>query len=476
MNWKKFFKNHYLIMIVAAIFLFYRIKVMLNYHSVGFDASIYLGQAKFIYSFGSAGYFEPLRPLVLPIILGIGWILGFDIVVWGKIIELVIATSTLLLVYVIASKLQDKIAGVLSAALLATTPLFFLYSDKILTGIPSAFFALLSLYFLIKEKYRLTGLFAAISFMTRFPQGILLLAYILVFTISFFQAKKKKKVCRNFLEFAVPYAIIVIIYLIFNAIKYRSADTIIEAVFWPFVHGSTTIASSGLWLYSGSLFFYFLELYKQNIFLILCFVFIFYYIYEKRFKQTEFNFLLIAPVLFLAYFTYLEHKEIRFALIFLPYLSMMSSIVLSKIYDYVKNRRKFLVLFFIALLVVIYFKQLPKPSMKEYVGPAVDDICIFMNENKLKQQVILTSPYPLQCLDNKIELNLFSIPLLLNMTRDNPDMLLIFAPETFPCQEDDLDCQEQKTIALNKFQSEYELMYYNDNAEYPIYIFNKPIS
>jgi len=473
MNFKKFFKEHYLIIIVIAIFLISRTAMLLKYYGLIFDGSIYIGQAKYIYSLGATGYFEPLRPLVLPLILGIGWLLGLNIVVWGKIIEILFSAGTIILVYLISSKLQNKIAGIISAGLLAITPVYFLYSDKILTGIPSIFFALLSFYFLINKKYWFVGLFAAISFMTRFPQGILLAAYALVFIIILIQTRGRKIFHENFTKFIIPYTLVVLLYLIFNLFKYSSADSKLEAMFWPFVHGSTTITTSGLWLYSGTWLYYFLELYKENYFFVFCFVFVFFYIYEKKYKHQSFNFLLITPVLFLIYFTYLPHKEIRFTLVLLPYLSMMSGIAIAKIYDFIENRKRLLALFLAVLLITIYFLKIPKPSLQEYVVPEVDDICLFIEENNLTQPVILTTPYPLYCLNNKIDMNLYSVPLLLNTTQENPAWILIFAPKTFPCSQEDLVCEEQKVTALNKFKDKYSLSYFNNNTDYPIYVFKK---
>jgi hypothetical protein len=476
MSINKFFRQHYPIIIILTIFLLLRLKVTLQFFDLVFDGAIYIGQAKYIYSFGSAGYFEPLRPLVVPIFLGIGWILGYDMVVWGKFIEIIFSLGTLVLTYIIASKLQNRAAGVLAAAVLAITPMFFLYSDKILTGIPSAFFALLSFYFFMNDKFRLAGFFAAVSFMTRFPQGILLAAYFFVFLISFLQAKNRKAICSEFAEFLVPYAIVASIFLIFNAFKYSSADTLAEAMFWPFMHGSFTISTAGLWMYQGQWHYYILGLLKENYILVFSILFIFYYVYDIRYKQEAFNLLVIAPVLMLAYFTQLLHKEIRFALIFVPYLAIMAGIAIARVYDFAKSRSRILVVFWALILLIVLVMRTPIPEMKEYVSPDVSDVCSFINNMNYTGQVILTTPYPLYCLDNKVEMNLYSIPKLLETADENPDWLLVYAPETFVCQPDDNECSDEKSRALRLFKSRYELLYLNNSTELPIYVFKRPSS
>jgi hypothetical protein len=471
---KKFLKEHYLIIALILFFLVTRIIIMLRYYGLIFDGAVYIGNAKFLYSFGRSAYFESLRPLVLPLILGLGWLLGLDILAWGKMVELFFSAGTLVLVYVLASRLHSKTAGIVSAILLAFTPVYFLYSDKILTGIPSAFFALVSFYFFINKKYELSGLMAAVSFMTRFPQGILLIAYSATFLALKYQTKIRKIVNRSFARFIWPYLFIVLLFFIFNYYMYRGADTPIEAITWPFVHGTFTINTMALWMYAGTWSFYFVELFKQNWFFIFSLVFIGFYIYEKKYRQQWFNFLLFAPALLLVYFTYLDHKEVRFALIFIPYLSIMSSIALVKIYEFIQTRKKLLILFFAIFLILVYFLKVPKVSLTEYRSPRVHDICRIMQENNLSQEIILTTPYPLVCLDNKVDMNLFSMPLLLNMTAENPEKPLVYAPNTFPCASGDTECENQKTNALEKFQNQYNLLYYNNNTEYPIYVFTKP--
>jgi hypothetical protein len=470
-----FFKEHAGISVIVLIFLILRIAVMFVYFNVGFDDSIYLGQAKYLYSFGATGYFEPLRPLMLPIMLGTGWILGADIVVWGKLLALLFSAASIVLVYAIASKLFNKTAGIASAVFFAITPIYFFFADKILTDIPSTFFALLSLYFFIKKKYWLTGLLASISFMTRFPQGVLLPIYAVVFASMFFQSKSKQKksVVFNALKFLASFSAVVASYLAFNVFKYSSADSKIEAMFWPFVHGNTTITTSGLWMYAHSWSFYFIELFKQNYILALSAVFIVFYFALKKYRDKNYNFILSAVLIFLAYFIQLEHKELRFAIVFLPYAAIMSGISFAWIYSSIEKNIKFLILFFIVALTILAFAKLPIPSLQEYVEPRADDICRAINSNNLTQPVLLTTPYPIYCLNNKIEMDLYSVPYMWTLIEANPNWTIVYSPQTFVCAPNDKECQDQNRITLNRLQNSFNQIYFNNNTVYSIYVFRK---
>jgi hypothetical protein len=151
----------------------------------------------------------------------------------------------------------------------------------------------------------------------------------------------------------------------------------------------------------------------------------------------------------------------------------MSSIALTKIYEFVENKKKFLILFFALILIIIYAMKMPRPSLQEYIEPRVDDVCSIITQNNITQQIILTTPYPLQCLDNKAEMNLFSIPILWETIEANPSWPVIYAPGTFLCAPEDLACQELGKTSLNRFITEFETLYFNNNSIYPIYVFQK---
>ncbi|MBW3016852.1 glycosyltransferase family 39 protein [Candidatus Woesearchaeota archaeon] len=476
--WRQFYRNYFFIALIIAVFLAYRIYSTVKFFGVCYDCSIYISQAKYIFSLGASGYFESLRPLVLPIILGFGWLLGIDAVVFGKIVSISFSAATIFLVYEICRQMKKKPAGTFAAILLAITPLYFLYSGKILTGIPSTFFALISFYFFMKRRYALTGLFAALAFMTRFPQGILLVSYSLVFIVQLIVSRKLKmfkQISRDYTKLFVPYFLVVISFLIFNAFKYSDADTLVEAVFWPFVHGATTISKSGLWMYQGDIFYYFVNLFRENYLIIFSVLIVFYYFYEKMYKKANYNFLLFTPLLFILYFTQMPHKELRFALVFLPYIAILSGMGFQKIYDYVIERKRLLVVLFLALIIIVSVINFPDMKLDEYVPPSGKPVCDFINSHDITDTLVITTPYVMPCLDNKLVASFYLVPLFMSELRKNPEAHVVFAPDSFACAENDTRCFELRQEALDYLEENYRMIFSTELDGSTVYVFERKI-
>jgi len=465
-----FYKNYFWILVIVTAFLLFRIYTTVKYYGVCYDCSIYLSQAKYIYSLGASGYFEPLRPMVLALIVGFGWLLGIDISIFGTIISLGFSAASIYLVYLICREMKYRPAMLLAPFLLAVTPVYFFHSGQILTDIPSTFFALLSFYFFVKKKYAWTGFFAAAAFMARFPQGILLAAYMLVFFVEFIVSRKFKQSSKNFTKFLVPYFIVVIAYLIFNAFKYSSADTLAEAMFWPFAQGTYTIAHAGLWLYSGDIFYYFSGLITQNVFLIFALPFVFYYFYEKKYTQPNYNFLIFTLVLLFTYFTQMPHKEMRFALVFLPYAAIVSGIGFSKIFNKLGER---LIIAFIILALVISVFVFPKIEFKEYTPPSGKALCDFINSHNISGPLVITTPLVMPCVDNKLEANFFSPPILIETLDKNPDAVLVHSSNSFLCADTDTECKRQIQQLSDYLSANYNLVFFDKQESSTIYIFKR---
>ena len=164
---------------LAVAVLFLCTSIFLFNSDIWWDSAVYIGMGKYLFSLGNVGLWEPARPLVLPFFLGLFWKLGFNAVIFGRILEVGFSAGCLCLTYLIGKNVFNEKIGLLSAFLLAFSPSFLFYSSTILTGIPSTFFALLSVYFLIKKNYFFSGLFVGLSFMTRFLQLFVLLVIVL---------------------------------------------------------------------------------------------------------------------------------------------------------------------------------------------------------------------------------------------------------------------------------------------------------
>ncbi len=120
------------------------------------------------------------RAILFPLILSIfGFISTNEIFL--KIVLLFITLFSVLVSYFVFSKIFDRDIGFLSSVLLMTNWLFLSISNRFLTGIPSTIFLLLTVYFFIKKGVKnrlLSGIFMGLAVSTRFTSVFLIPALV----------------------------------------------------------------------------------------------------------------------------------------------------------------------------------------------------------------------------------------------------------------------------------------------------------
>lgn len=296
------------------LFTLVQILILIKQPLLGWDEAVYVGMAKYIVSSGTAGLWEDLRPLGLPLILSSIWKLPLEIatlILLSKILMIAIATALIYAVYAISTKLFNKKTGFMAAILTAVTPVFLFSSHLIHTEMLSTILGLAAVYFFIDKKYYLTGIFTALSFLTKFPQGILLAAFVITLLFSK-QYKNILKVMCSFLVLTMPF-------LIFNFAVYGDIFHTITAA-TPHQNNPTfSVIDGTVSSYLHNTLYYPLELLKQNIF------FIFIIPALLQIKDNKKNPLFWIIILFVAYFTIALNKQIRFALLFSPYISILAA-------------------------------------------------------------------------------------------------------------------------------------------------------
>jgi len=169
-----------LLYFIVSVFVIIKIILALQFHPAGWDESVYVGMGKHIYSAGNSGLWEQFRPLGLPFMLGTIWKLGLPFAFFAELLMLAFAVGNVLLVYFIAKKLFNKTTGLLSVLLVIGSAIFFKQSSLFLTEVPSTFFALATLYFLINKKIAIASVFAALAALFKFPHLLLLIVLFLL--------------------------------------------------------------------------------------------------------------------------------------------------------------------------------------------------------------------------------------------------------------------------------------------------------
>ncbi len=183
------------------------------------DESVYVGMGKFLFSAGTIGLWEDLRPMGMALIYGPLSLLGLPVVSLGPFLSILFSTALLFLVYVIARKIHSSQAGLFALMIFASFPLFNYYSDFLLADIPASFLSLLAIYLYSKDRHFLSGLIASFAFLLRFPAG---LALIIISIFCLFDAFRSKSP-KGLLFFLSGTACVILPLFIFNSVFYSGA-------------------------------------------------------------------------------------------------------------------------------------------------------------------------------------------------------------------------------------------------------------
>ncbi len=278
------------------------------YRSAGawWDAGIYAGMGKYLFSRGTIGIWEEFRPPLWPIVIGMLWKAGLDFLLWTKILECISALGLIVLVYLLGNELYPD-AGLYSAIIFGWTPVVLFFTAIQITDMPSAFFAVLGVYMTVRKKPAAAGLAASLACILRFPAGLIIVP-ICIYSLIRDRATVKNTVLTSGFFLIIPLA-----YLISNVVAYAH----------PFLPLMLAIRSS----VSGSIdhnpFFYIQGLFEINPFIIFGLVSVaVYFIQLRKHIYAPYTLIFLALIIIGGYFSLVSHKELRYGIAFLPYLSI----------------------------------------------------------------------------------------------------------------------------------------------------------
>lgn len=296
-----------LLLLIIAVFIIAKTLIALSFHPAQWDEAVYVGMGKYIYSSGQSGFWEPIRPPVLPLLIGL--LNPFT----AEMLMTAFAAGTILLTYIIAAKLFNERAAILSALLVAGSTIFFKQSSLFMTEIPSTLLALATLYFLITQRLTAASATSGLAALTKFPHFLL----IIILLLPLLQLLQQKKLKIAAAKTAVPFATIILIYLTINFFSYgQNIRAALEPLILAASHQSNPIEAVHGLLYNA--FFYLIVLVKQNLF------FIFLPLGVIAAVRTKKYLLLSYLATYLLYFTLIINKQERFALLFLPAAAILA--------------------------------------------------------------------------------------------------------------------------------------------------------
>ncbi len=451
---KEFFLVHPLLFILGLTLLVRIIYLWVNY-PLWWDSYVYIGMGKYLFSHGQLGMWEVFRPLIHPSILGLFWKLGLNISIVGKFLDLLFSTLGVYLVYKIAEKVYSKNTAILSSLLFSLTPVFIMFTGLILTEPLALLFGLLGFYFFLQKesqsKNYLAGLFLALSFLTKFPQGIWFGAALITVLLN---SQKIKDKLRRLILISGGFLTLVIPYLILNYFLYQNP-------FLPLTSGSEIIKTA-VWQYGSGWGYYFVNFFLKNWLYLLFFPAIYLFFKDREWREENKILLLSTSLLVMAYFLYLPRKEVRYLVMGVPVMALIIGNLLNKFYLNIKSSDKKILKVRAFWTIFTFLLLLPLPfslSFERY--PTFEtQISQIQEEHHLNGIILTSDPAFVSYLDQPIvTLNGIEFaPSIYEKQRGNYQLLFLNECD-LSCDPEDSECQTQKKQLLQQVHFENEIEY-----------------
>lgn len=437
--------------LIAVLFLFASGKLffLMKYHMVVWDESVYIGMGKYIYSAGTSGLWESIRPPGLPLLLGLFWRLGVGSVLAYEVLALAFSAGVIIATYLFGREFLSPVAAAIASAFLAFSPVFFIGSSNILTDVPSLFFSMLSVYFFARDRIRLSALFAAAAVLFRFPHILIGVSVIAAIALS---ERELRVSARKCIEFAATFFMAMFPFLAANYFMYRQfTSNAVDAALRPFILGSLAQGNLAYSVqgFSSNLLFYFSAIMKENIFL-LFFIPGALFILRKRSKA---HIVLSAYlVAYLAYFTLIPNKQERFLISFLPAVVLLSSYWLSESFSFMRKLSRGLQLpyaFMISFILVLGSFAALREDYRQFswvphsAPRVVSEVYGFFNSSGLA--VMTTDPVFSSFSDN-LFIPMYDSPEAALSAYDSARVYdyAVYSPDFFPCENYGPDCEDSK--------------------------------
>ncbi|MBW2977465.1 glycosyltransferase family 39 protein [Candidatus Woesearchaeota archaeon] len=463
---KLFIEKNKSILLILLLALLTRLFFFFSYHQIWWDSAVYVGMGKDIFSLGKQGLWEPIRPIVWPIILGFFWKLKLNPIFFGRLLNLIMSLAIIYLTFYITKKLYNQETALIASILISFSSIFFLFNYRLYTEIPAVFFALLAFYFYFKEKYFFLGLFLAFSFLTKFPA---LLFFICFMTIILWK-KKFRKIPFLLYGFVIP----VIPYLILNQNLYSN-------LLFSFISASTVIKKtlSCTLLMGYKWYSYFLFILKDNILNL----FVIYGVYHTIKKYNKDKILLLLLFLFpLIYFIQLVCRQNYYIILFLPFLSILTAEGISNAIK--KFNKKYFSKIIILIIIISLIFSLTTYFLTESKKPIPEreDFYRFAENKSIIYEIWITNPTINLYLPKKADLlyyPVYDINTIFNFQQymQSHNISYIFLDTCnggMTCAPEDIACQEKTKEFINSLTSyKFWLVYNKTRGRCNYYIFRK---
>lgn len=459
---KIFFKGKRLNHIFLIIFfnLIFKLLMFFNMPDLWWDSASYIGIGKYIWTLGEVGFWNPVRPLVLPLILGFFWKIGFSEVVIGRLLQVIFSCLVVYFSYKISFKIfkSEKIS-LFIAFFIAIDPIIFNNVQHVLTSTMACSFALIGVYSVLKfyEKKNirwlvLGGAFLSLAFLSRLTFALI------VIPVGIYMLFKDDLIKEKFIRVGVISLSFITVLLPYFILNYKLYGNFL----YPYIRGIYEIGLAGEAVSYPLMFYLFTlpVLVPMFVFVVIGLYFIF-----RKISLDKVLLLLLFFIPFIYHMFLVDVKVNRYSIIFLPYLYMISVYGFFRFLNNFKKKK-----FFVGILVVfLVFSCII--SLKEdirYLRYGNSESQQFLENNyydhfsgdEFYGKVVLSSnPYPLAYSDVRLYSFFFPNRIFLDEFERNSSFYVMFSLEDNPCDPLLSFCQKQMSEANDAYyyiMDEYE--------------------
>ncbi len=462
-----------IILFIVVLFATLESFLIFREYPITWDEGAFIGMGKHIYSSGQSGIWEDVRPLGLPLVFGFFWKIGLGSAFFYRFFSFLSAVGVLAVVFLIGRKfIKNYLAG-FAAVLVGFSPVFFYNSRLATTDVISLLFALLAIYFFLEQKYFLSGFFAGLAFMVRFPHGLII--GVILFSIILFDNKEWLKKSGSFL--AVP-LFITGIFLFFSYITYAdSSSSVIEAMFRQF---SSAIRHQDNLVYSidgfaSNLLYYLQVAFSENPLFLLSIPGILIFVRKTRGRILS---LAVALLAYFAYFTWILNKEERFFIAFLPFAAMLAAYWVGEFVPFLLRLRMPLMIPFVLMIAVL----LVSSSISVYAQ--VREQYSWLPDNEMldlykhfdgKNSTVLTAHPAFSAYSGNLFIQFYENPdeamIRYGAYKDKVDFI-VYTPQFYPCERFGPECEQKKALLIRRISDENHLMLNKTIGNMQYYIFS----
>ncbi len=455
------------IAVVLLVFLGIQFLFILKDKPLMWDEATYIGMGKYVFSFGNVGIWEEIRPFGLPLVLGVLWKAGFGVVYSLRFLSLMFSAAVILVSYLVARQFMSRHMSAISAAFVGFSPVFFTGAFDVLTDIPSLFFAMLAVYFFLKDKPYLSGISAFLAFFFRFPHFLIIISIFL----AYFVIERKEGFGKS-IRFLSPVLLLTAVFLFVNSLLY-GFSAFSQPFFLASSHQNNAVyAADGL---LNNLFYYFIVALRENVLLLFFLPGIFFALKKKRMMV-----IILAVLVYLSYFTFIVNKQERFFIAFIPFFSILSAYWIECSLRFLSSRNKAISWSFIAVLLLIvvsvgtgtYFRLAGHYNWLLDKSPDMGVYGFFSGKNAT---VLTTDPVFSAYSDTAKFIHYYSNPddsLKEYEANSGKADFVVYTPDYYPCDRFGPECEAKKRILFERVISENTLIINKTVEGRQFYIFS----